>query len=135
VKRREFIPLLGGAAAVCPLAARAQLQAMPVIGYLRSPGNTAHLVVPFHKGLSESGFVDGRNVTIEASWALGHTSAGGGVRSPAGSNDRRDRRRACRAVGSGGDLDHSDCVRSQRRSGQARIGCEPQSSRPAWGPD
>jgi putative ABC transport system substrate-binding protein len=74
VKRREFMTLIGGAAAGWPFAARAQQVSMPVIGFLHSGLRDmfARPLAAFHRGLAEQGFVEGRTVAVEYRWAENH---------------------------------------------------------------
>jgi putative ABC transport system substrate-binding protein len=74
IGRREFITLLGGAAAAWPLAARAQQSGMPVVGFMHTllPENVSKPMAGFHQGLKEGGYIEGHNLAVEYRWAQGH---------------------------------------------------------------
>jgi putative ABC transport system substrate-binding protein len=133
IRRREFITLVGGAAAAWPLAARAQQSAMPVIGLVRitTPEDSAHLVAAFKRGLGESGFVEGQNVTIEYRYALNQVD-----RLPALMAELVDRGVAVLAA-TGGTISARAAKAAtttvpivfRGRSGESGARCQPQSAK------
>ena len=73
LRRREFITLIGGAAAAWPVVVQAQQVKKPIVGFLNSASadKNAYLAAAFRQGLNDQGFVDGQNITIEYRWAAG----------------------------------------------------------------
>ena len=124
MRRREFITLLGGAAAAWPLAGRTQQPSVPVVGFLHSQSldtTVADRVREFRQGLKNSGYVERENVAIEFHWAEGQfdrlPALAGELRSPPSGRHCRDRGYRDGNRGQESDFHDSNCVHHRRRSG------------------
>ena len=114
MRRRDFIKATVGAVIAWPFAARAQQQhPMPVVAFLKSttPDDSAHLVRAFRQGLSEAGFAEGRNVTIEYRWAENQLDR---LPESPGCSDCHSGRHTSDFCGQGRDRDNSDRLRNRR---------------------
>ena len=120
MKRRDFITLLGGGAAAWPLAARAQQSARPVVGLMHATARTNDdWVAAFKEGLSQTGYLDGRNVTIEFRSAEDQYDRLPAIAAESGQcNRRRHASRSARRQA--GDDVHPDGIRRRQRPDQTK---------------
>jgi hypothetical protein len=132
MQRREFIGLVGSAAAACPFAVRAQQPAMPVIGFLTTGSfeQSRDCLPAFHQGLAKTGCIEGRNLTIGYRWTDGQTEP-----LPALAAELVRRRVAAivtvytpRSRSKGSDANHSNHYQPRSRSGRIGFGAKPRTS-------
>jgi len=135
MRRREFVSLFGGAAAVWPIAARAQQSVVPVVGLITgfSADAAARYVAAFRKGLNQTGHVEGQNVTVEYYWLEGHyeSPAGTDGRSgpPTGGRDRHAGQHRQLARFQSCNSDHPDRLQCPRRPDPAWSCRQPRPAR------